>query len=42
MDPRGLLEWLEFLGWLELDGRLRRAISLREAPAFRLPGRGVF
>ena len=43
MDPRGLFEWLEFLGWLEFDDRLRRAISeRREASAFRLPGRGLF
>jgi hypothetical protein len=42
MDPRGLFEWLEFLGWLEFDDRLRRAISGREASTFRLPGRGVF
>ena len=37
MDPRVLFDWLEFFGWLEFDDRLRRAICVRDASAFRLP-----
>ena len=37
MDPRVLFDKLEFFGWLEFDDRLRRAICVRDASAFRLP-----